>query len=466
MTRILILCALALLLSDAMCKKNGFNGQTLVIDSVSPRSGNSGTFVTITGSGFSPDTSQDQVSFGLIAGRIALASATQLVVVVPTNPDSASLDSVVILISITQQSPVGAGFFYYNINAPTTVSTLAGSGVSGHANGTGTGATFSNPENAAVDKNGNLFVADYGNNEIREVTLQGVVTTFAGSTTSGFKNANGTSALFKQPSGVAFDSQGNLYVSDQGNNVIRKIDPQGNVTTLAGSGNAFYQDGVGTGASFNGPIGIAYDSIGNALYVADSHNNDVRKIDLSNDSVSTFAGSLYPGNANSNTNALFASFNSPRGITIEHPTGALYIYVADYGNNEIREVIDNGTATGVLTLSGMGSASFNNGTGTATFSSPNATALGYSPKGVTEFFIADASNHAIRYALEDPESAIAGELDVMTLAGNGTPGLVNGSYAQARFSYPDGVVFNPIDGNLYVIEFGNNDVRKIVVPNP
>ena len=151
------------------------------------------------------------------------------------------------------------------------VSTLAGSGTSGYADGTGTSAQFNYPSGVAVDGAGNVYVADRYNHRIRKITTSGVVSTLAGST-SGYTDGTGTSAKFYYPSGVAVDGAGNVYVADLSNHRIRKITASGVVSTLAGSGTSGYTDGTGTSAKFTYPTGVAVDGAGN-VYVADYNNH-------------------------------------------------------------------------------------------------------------------------------------------------------------------------------------------------
>jgi len=160
---------------------------------------------------------------------------------------------------------------------PAVVSTLAGSGVQGFADGTGTTAKFSWPYGVAVDSAGNVYVADRSNERIRKITPSGVVSTLAGSGNWGFADGTGTAARFNYPTGVAVDSAGNVYVADEWNHRIRKITPSGVVSTLAGSGTWGSADGTGTAAKFRSPRGVAVDSAGN-VYVADSDNHRIRKI--------------------------------------------------------------------------------------------------------------------------------------------------------------------------------------------
>lgn len=169
------------------------------------------------------------------------------------------------------------------------VSTLAGSGVRGSRDGTGTVASFHFPTGVAVDAGGLVYVADAANNQIRKISLAGTVSTLAGSGLSGARDGTGADASFDYPSSVAVDSTGNVYVSDHLNHRIRKITPAGVVSTLAGSGNGCFSDGVGADASFQFPSGVAIDSSGH-VYVADEHNYRIRKIDPAG-VVSTLAGS-------------------------------------------------------------------------------------------------------------------------------------------------------------------------------
>ena len=154
------------------------------------------------------------------------------------------------------------------------VTTFAGSS-EGYMDGTGTAAQFNRPNGVAVDSSGNVYVADTWNNRIRKISPAGVVTTLAGSS-YGYMDGPGAAAKFLNPEGVAVDSSGNVYVADDGNNRIRKISPAVVVTTLAGSSYG-YMDGPGTAAKFNNPTGVAVDSSGN-VYVADYSNNRIRKI--------------------------------------------------------------------------------------------------------------------------------------------------------------------------------------------
>ncbi|MGZ3765681.1 MAG: NHL repeat-containing protein [Mucilaginibacter sp.] len=217
------------------------------------------------------------------------------------------------------------------------VSTFAGTGAAGTVNGLDT-ATFNSPLSVTVDGSGNVYVADYGNDLIRKISPAGVVSTLAGTGAAGADNGAGTKATFNLPEGVAVDGSGNVYVADNGNNLIRKITPDGTVSTLAGSGSAGSANGTGVAASFNSPFGIAVDASGN-VYVADAGNNQIRKISPAG-VVTTFAGSGIKGAGNATGAA--ASFNTPSGVAVD---AAGNVYVADENNNMIRKI----TAAGVVT---------------------------------------------------------------------------------------------------------------------
>jgi len=214
------------------------------------------------------------------------------------------------------------------------VTTLAGSTTGGHADGTGTAAQFLAPYGVAVDASGNVFVADYANQMIRKIVAStGAVTTLAGSTTIGHADGTGAAASFNFPIGVAADTSGNLYVSDSRNHMIRKIVVStGVVTTLAGSTTSGAADGTGPAASFNSPAGVAVDTSGN-VYVADTANNMIRKIVAATGVVTTLAGSTTGGAANGSVTT--ASFRVPTGVAVDASGN---IYVADAQNNMIRKI--------------------------------------------------------------------------------------------------------------------------------
>jgi sugar lactone lactonase YvrE len=219
-----------------------------------------------------------------------------------------------------------------------TATTPPTSGAPGTPGGTGSAASFVSPVGFAVDSAGEVYVADYGNDEIRKITPAGAVTTLAGSGAQGNADGTGSAASFNYPESVALDSTGNVYVADYGNNEIRKITPAGVVTTLAGSGEKGDADGTGSAASFNGPEGVAVDSAGN-VYVADYGNNQIRKITPAG-AVTTLAGSGAQGNADGTGSA--ASFNGPEGVAVD---SAGNVYVGDEFNNEIRKITSAGVVT-------------------------------------------------------------------------------------------------------------------------
>jgi sugar lactone lactonase YvrE len=235
------------------------------------------------------------------------------------------------------------------------VTTLAGSGAKGSDNGTGTAATFYYPYGVATDGT-NVYVADTWNNLIRKIVIStGEVTTVAGTGSSGQANGAGSAATFSWPYGVATDGT-NLYVADFNFSLIRKIViGTGDVTTFAGSGKYSSTDGIGTAASFYYPYGVATD--GTNLYVSDNKGNVIRKIVISTRDVTTLAGSGNIGS--SNGIGTKASFYGPTGLA----TDGTYLYVADGTNKLIRKVlIATGAVTSVAgnsanaTTDGTGSA--------------------------------------------------------------------------------------------------------------
>jgi YVTN family beta-propeller protein len=263
------------------------------------------------------------------------------------------------------------------------VTTLAGSGNAGYTDGTGTGADFSFPFCVAVDGNSNVYVADYGNNRIRKITADGVVTTLAGSGAAGSNNGTGTGASFNGPDGVCVDGSGNVYVADANNSLIRKITPAGVVTTLAGNGSGGFLNGTGTGASFNHPTGVCVDGSGN-VYVGDTWNHSIRKITAAG-VVTTLAGNGTAGNTNGTGSG--ANFYYPYQVAVDVNGN---IYVADNGNNTIRKITSAGVVT---TVAGSGAAAFANGLGTsASFNAPRGVAV----DATGNLFVADFSNNRIR----------------------------------------------------------------------
>ena len=268
------------------------------------------------------------------------------------------------------------------------VSTIAGSGKEGKENNNkGTLASFHGPSGMVFDKEGNLYVADIFNHQIRKINSSGAVSVFAGNGKQGFVNAtNSLRASFAFPVALAMDAGGNLLVVDEGNHAIRKIDKRGGVITLAGTGTAGFQDNInGLKASFNQPNGIAVDRAGN-IFIADQLNHRIRKISATGE-VSSFAGSGIAGSAD-NAVGMLANFNHPRTLTIDKIGN---IYIGDVANNKIRKV----TATGIVsTLTGTGAPGVRDDSLglRAGFNFPNGLAISESGN----LFVADQLNNKIR----------------------------------------------------------------------
>ncbi len=279
------------------------------------------------------------------------------------------------------------------ITSAGVVTTFAGgTGSVGSQDGSGTSARFNQPCGVAVDAAGNVYVADTGNATIRVITPGGVVTTLAGSAASrGSHDGTGSAALFNQPTGIAVDSVGNVYVADALNATIRKITSSGAVTTLAGSAGVRGEtDGAGAGARFNYPCGVAVDAAGN-LYVADTYNATVRKITPAG-TVTTLAGSAGITGAVdlTGTNALFSQC---AGVAVD---AAGNVYVADTGNATVRKIAPSGQVTTLAGVAGIAGLADGAGEG-ALFNQPHGLVV----DGSGNLYVADTGNAAIRRVAAD-----------------------------------------------------------------
>ncbi|HEY5883218.1 MAG TPA: hypothetical protein VIT88_00940, partial [Pyrinomonadaceae bacterium] len=204
--------------------------------------------------------------------------------------------------------------------------------------GDGSPLTLSDPFGVAVARDGTIYFADAGeNNRIQRISPEGTLSTLAGAK-EGFSDGVGTAASFNSPSSLAIDNDGKLFVADTGNNRIRKVTPEGHVTTIAGDGTAGYKDGPAAQAQFNGPIGVAVDARGN-VYVADSYNDRIRMVAVDGQ-VTTIAGKGSPGYADGDRAS--AMFDTPCGIVVAND-GSLI--VADTGNDRLRKISVDGSVS-------------------------------------------------------------------------------------------------------------------------
>ena len=262
-----------------------------------------------------------------------------------------------------------------------TVSTIVGTGAASYTGdgGLALAATLNTPTGVAVDAAGNLYIADQGNNAIRRVdALSGIITTVAG----------GNSTLYG-PNNVVLDTSGNLYIADSFNNVVRKLSSTGTMTIYAGGGVNLGDGGAATAAQLSNPQGIAVDSSGN-LYIADLGNSRVRKVTAATQVITTVAGTGSYGNAGDGGPATSAALNSPAGIRLD---AAANLYIADAGANVIRLV--NASSGIISTIAGNGNSGYTGDLGVATFATLN-NPMDVLTDASGNVLIADNSNSVVR----------------------------------------------------------------------
>lgn len=272
------------------------------------------------------------------------------------------------------------------------ITTIAGTGTAGFSGdgGPATSAKLNGPYRVTVDSAGNVYIPDSSNSRVRKVSPSGIITTIAGNGNVG-RGGDGGSAVnasLNYPEAVAFDSNGNYYIADEGANVIRRVDTNGNITTAAGTGVGNYtgDGGPATSATLDGPVGIALNAT-NDLFISDQVNNVIRKV--SNGIITTVAGNGVFGYGGDGGPALQAEFAYPASISID-PAGNLYI--PDVNNDRIRVLLVNGTITSVAGNGGQGYSGDGGPANSAQINVPRSVSV--APNG--DVYIGDFGNNVVR----------------------------------------------------------------------
>lgn len=334
-----------------------------------------------------------------------------------------------------------------------TIITVAGNGTIG-SNGDGGFATLAElnyPAGITLDGLGNLYIADRINHLIRKVNSSGIITTVAGNDTAGYNGDTGLATLAKlnYPSDVAVDAAGNIYISDYGNNRIRKVNTSGFISTIAGTGALGYSGdgGLATAAQIDIPEGVAIDALGN-IYIADCGNQRIRKVNTFG-IISTVAGNGSIGFSGDGGLAIAAQFAYPQGVSVDNIGN---IYISDRLNNRIRKVDTSGI---ISTVAGIGTQGFSGDGGSAIgaeLNYPYSTAI----DTAGNLYIADHYNDRIRVV---NSSGI-----ITTIVGDGTQGFSGdgGPANVAQLNTPDGVACD-INGNVYISDTYNKRIRKVTI---
>ncbi len=400
--------------------------QSVVIASVSPSLGDAG-IITITGSGFGNDIASVLVRIGDNAATVRSVTPVQVVAEIP-NTLSAGLHDVTI--TVGQRSATRSNSFEF---IAWEVSTFAGTGIQGTDNGAGNLASFANPVSIMSDQQGSLYVCDV--HRIRRIDQQGVVSNFAGSGIAGLADGSTNVARFRFPIATTVDGMGNIYVSDQGNHCIRKIDLNGIVTTVAGDGTMGYVNGDASTARFNQPCGIAINKDGTELFVADLGNHRVRKVNLWSSTVSDVAGN--GTTVSTDGTGGNAGIPSPAGICLLENGD---IFVTEKLGNKIRRITPGGETTTWITNLGEGAQ----------------------PTCITAD---DEGNlYVVCKGLNRIKRIFNGQATAVDLLGQPLSGNTDGPLSQARFKLPEGVAVADIPGQMrrfYVADNGNFKIRRV-----
>ncbi|NOS81627.1 MAG: hypothetical protein HOP32_08620 [Nitrospira sp.] len=342
--------------------------------------------------------------------------------------------------------------------SPFTITTVAGTGVAGFSGDTmaATAALLRSPSGVAVNAAGDLWIADVNNNRIRKVNAAGIITTVAGTGTVGF-NADSiaaTAAHLSNPVGVAVNAAGDLWIADQNNHRIRRVDAvTGIITTVVGTGAAGFSGDTGPAdvAQLSSPRGVAVDAADN-LWIADFGNHRIRRVDAATGTITTVAGTGVAGFNGDNIAADAAQLSSPAGVAVN---AAGDLWIADQGNHRIRRV--DAASGEITTVAGTGTACTvqpcgDNGQATlAQLRDPSGVAV----NAAGDLWIADLSNDRIRRV-----DAATGT--ITTVAGTGVPGILgdNGPATGAQLFNPAGVAVNAA-GDLWIADLSNNRIRKV-----
>ena len=336
------------------------------------------------------------------------------------------------------------------------INTVAGTGSPGYAgnNGPATRATLQIPQGVAFNAAGDMFIADSQNNVIREVNTSGIITTIAGTGISGYRGDNrpATAAELAYPTAIAFNAAGDMFITDSGNNVVRELNPSGIITTIAGTRTSGYSGdgGAATAATLNNPQGIVVNTAGDIL-IADSGNNVIREINQAG-VITTIAGTGAVGNSGDGGPATAAELNFPVSIAFNLAGNLL---IADTYNNEVREL--NMTTGTITRIAGSPTAmAGNSGDG-----GPATSALLDNPFGLVVnaagdvFFTDYLMNQVKEINTSGGIATVVGSV-AGTMGYSGDGGLATA----ATLSYPVGLSLNS-SGNLFIVDLGNNVVREV-----